>query len=99
MMRVAAVQLCSTPDKERNLTVAAKLATEAVDAGATFVALPELWNRWGSAAELRDGAEALDGTSLTWAREFARNRRIHLLAGSIVEQRGDRLHNTSGLID
>ena len=98
-MRVAAVQLCSTPDKERNRATVAKLAGEAVDAGATFVALPELWNRWGSAAELREGAEPLDGPSLAWAREFARSRRVHLLAGSIVERSGDALHNTSCLVD
>lgn len=98
-MRVAAVQMTSTPDKQRNLAAAAKLAGDAVDAGATFVALPELWNRWGSAAELRDGAETLDGPSITWAREFARTRRVTLLAGSVVERDGDALHNTSCLID
>jgi predicted amidohydrolase len=98
-MRVAAVQLCSTPDKERNRAIASKLAGEAVDAGAAFVALPELWNRWGSATELREGAEALDGPSITWAREFARDQRVLFLAGSIVERRGDALHNTSCLID
>jgi deaminated glutathione amidase len=98
-MRVAAVQMCSTPDKERNLATAAKLAGDAADAGATFVALPELWNRWGRAIELRDGAETLDGPSLTWAREFARTRRVSFLAGSIVELDGDALHNTSCLID
>jgi predicted amidohydrolase len=91
--------MCSTPDKARNLATASKLAGEAADAGATFVALPELWNRWGSAAQLRDGAEALDGPSLDWAREFARTRRVHVLAGSIVERTGDALHNTSCLID
>ena len=79
-MRVAAVQMCSTPDKDRNLATAAKLAGEAADAGATLVALPELWNRWGRAAELREGAEPLDGPSLTWAREFARTRRVTLLS-------------------
>ena len=98
-MRVAAVQMCSTPDKEHNLATAAKLTSDAVDAGATFVALPELWNRWGRAAELREGAEGLDGPSLTWAREFARSRRVRFLAGSIVERDGDTLHNTSCLID
>ena len=98
-MRVAAVQMCSTPDKEHNLATAAKLTGDAVDAGATFVALPELWNRWGRAAELREGAEPLDGPSLTWAREFARSRRVTFLAGSIVERDGDTLHNTSCLID
>lgn len=100
-MRVAAVQVCSTPDKERNLASVGKLAAEAADAGAELIALPELFNRWGSAAELRDGAETLDGPSITWAREFAAARRITLVAGSIVEtgDHGDDLHNTSCLID
>ncbi len=99
-MRVALVQLCSTPDKDRNLATVAKLAGEAVDAGAEFVALPELFNCWGSGAELRAGAEPLDGPSLTWAGEFAAGRGVTLLAGSIVEAAaGDRLFNTSCLFD
>src|SRR5205085_11589593 len=81
------------------LSLHAALPIYAVDAGATFVALPELWNRWGRAAELREGAETLDGPSLTWARELARSRRVTFLAGSIVERDGDALHNTSCLID
>jgi predicted amidohydrolase len=99
-MRVALVQLCSTPDKERNLATVAKLAGEAADAGAEFVALPELFNRWGSGVELREGAEPLDGPSLTWAREFAAGRGVTLLAGSIVETGADgRYFNTSCLFD
>jgi predicted amidohydrolase len=98
-VRVAAVQMTSTPDKARNLAVAAKLAAEAADAGAALIALPELWNRWGSAAELREGAEPLDGPSLGWARQFAAERRVAVLAGSIVERAGEALHNTSCLVD
>ena len=102
-MRVAAVQMTSIPDKERNLATASALIAEAADAGADLVALPELFNLWGSARELREGAELLDGPTITWAREIAVARRITLLAGSIVERgtHGDRehLHNTSCLID
>jgi predicted amidohydrolase len=99
-IRAAAVQMCSTADRQRNLSRAATLVDRAVDAGATLVALPELFNRWGSAAELRDGAEALDGPTTTWARELAARHRITLLAGSFVEM-GEygALHNTSCLLD
>jgi deaminated glutathione amidase len=99
-MRVAAVQLTSTPDKARNLAAARKFVDEAVDLGAAFVALPELFNRWGSAEELRDGGEALDGPTITWSRELASRHGIWLLAGSIVERvAGDDRHfNTSCLI-
>ncbi len=101
-MRVAAVQMCSTPDQAGNLALAAALVGGAVDAGAQFVALPELFNRWGSARDLRDGAEPLDGPSITWAQEQAATHAITLLAGSIVERStrdGEHLHNTSCLID
>ncbi len=100
-MRAAAVQMCSTPDKERNLALAAELIAGAVDAGAALVALPELFNLWGSGKELREGAEALDGPSLTWARETAQQLGIVMLAGSIVERSardGEHFHNTSCLI-
>ncbi len=102
-MRVAAVQMTSTPNKDRNLATAERLVVEAADAGAELVALPELFNRWGSARELREGAEPLDGPTTTWAQEITANRKITLLAGSIVERstQGGRehLHNTSCLID
>lgn len=101
-MRVAAVQMGSTPDRERNLAIAEPLIVGAVDAGATFVALPELFNRWGSARELRAGAELLTGPTIEWARRLAADHRITLLAGSIVEaseRGGDHFHNTSCLVD
>lgn len=97
-MRVAAVQLTSTPDRDRNLTVAGSFVDGAVAAGAELVALPELFNGWGSSAELRAGAEPLTGRSIEWARERAARHGIWLLAGSIVERGGDGLSNTSCLI-
>ncbi len=99
-MRVAAVQMCSTPDRARNLALAARLATDAVGAGADLVALPELFHCWGSAAELRASAEPLDGPAVTWARDFAAAHGVVMVAGSIVERGDDgTLHNASALID
>ena len=101
-MRVAAVQMCSTPEKERNLATATKLIAAAVGAGAEFVALPELFNLWGSGAQIREGAETLDGPTITWACKQAGEHGIALLAGSITERsnhNGEHLHNTSCLID
>jgi predicted amidohydrolase len=99
-MRVAAVQLTSTPDRARNLAAAGDLVDGAVGAGAELVALPELFNGWGSAAELRAGAEPLDGPTIEWARGRAARHGIWLLAGSIVErvEGSDRHHNTSCLV-
>ena len=99
-MRVAAIQLNSGADKARNLAVAERLVREAAGGGAELVALPEKWNLLAEGAVLAEGAESLQGPSLTAARGWARELGIHLLAGSISE-RGEELgraFNTSVLI-
>jgi len=99
-VRVAAVQLNSNGDKARNLAAAERLVREAAGAGAEFVALPEKWNLLAGGEELVAGAEPLEGPSLTAAREWAREHRIHLLAGSVSERgaEGEKASNTSVLI-
>ena len=99
-MRVAAIQLTSTPDKERNLATAGSLVNRAADAGAELIALPELFNCWGSARELREAAEPLDGPTITWARTLAAELGVWLLAGSITERidGADKHANTSCLV-
>lgn len=98
-MRAAAVQLNSTADVAANLESAERLVRAAAAEGAQLVALPEKWNLLGSAEVLLEGAEPLDGPSLSAARTWARELGIHLLAGSITERRdGPRGANTSVLI-
>jgi len=100
-MRVAAVQLNSTADKDRNLAIAERLVRAVASDGADLVALPEKWNLLGAPDELRAGAESLDGETLDAAASWARSLGIAILAGSITERPadGDRLFNTSVLID
>ena len=99
-MRAAAVQLNSQEDKQRNLEVAERLVRAAARDGAELVCLPEKWNLLGGSEALVEGAEPLDGPSLSAARVWARDLRIHLVAGSIAErvEGHDRLFNTSVLI-
>ncbi|HKF81841.1 MAG TPA: carbon-nitrogen hydrolase family protein [Solirubrobacterales bacterium] len=99
-MRVAAVQLNSNGDKDRNLAAAERLVRAAAADGAELVALPEKWNLLCGGEELVAGAEPLDGPSLTAARGWARELEIHLLAGSISERGldGEKASNTSVLV-
>jgi deaminated glutathione amidase len=97
-LRAAAVQLNSTGDKDRNLATAERLVRAAAADGAELVALPEKWNLLAAGEELLAGAEPLDGPSLGAARAWARELGIHLLAGSIAEQGGEKAWNTSVLI-
>ena len=96
-MRAAAVQLNSTPDKERNLEKADRHVRRAAREGAELVVLPEKWSVLGMGFHLRAGAEPLDGDALTWARGAARELGIELVAGSVSERvEGDeKLRNTS----
>ena len=100
-MRVAAVQLNSTDEVDRNLEVAERLVRAAASDGAELVCLPEKWALLGSADALRAGAEPLDGPTLSAVRGWARELGLHLLAGSVAErvEGQDQLSNTSVLID
>jgi predicted amidohydrolase len=95
-VRAAAVQLQSTPDRDRNLEAADRLTRAAAGAGAELVVLPEKWPVLGTPEQTIAGAEPYDGATHEWARTTARELGIDLVAGSFSEQTGnDRGANTS----
>jgi len=100
-LRVAAIQMSSTPDKEGNKETAEALIREAVSAGADLVALPELWSCHGLDEAYRENAEPVPGPTTDFLGELARELGIYLLGGSILE--GDpgaqRSSNTSTFFD
>src|SRR4051794_28540560 len=85
-MRAAAVQLQSTPDRERNLEAADRLTRAAAAAGAELVVLPEKWPVLGTPEQTAAAAEPLDGPTLAWARSTAAELGIDLVAGSFAER-------------
>jgi predicted amidohydrolase len=95
-MRAAAVQLQSTPDRDRNLAAADRLTREAAAAGAQLVVLPEKWPALGTPEQTIAAAEPFDGPILQWAKGIARELGIDLVAGSFAEKTGEaRGANTS----
>jgi deaminated glutathione amidase len=98
-LRVAAVQMTSSADRERNLAAAEALVRRAAGAGARLVVLPEKWP-FVHGPRLLEAAEPLDGPSVTAAQGWARELGIAVLAGSIVERvEGEsRARNTSVLV-
>jgi predicted amidohydrolase len=96
-VRAGAVQLNSGAEKGRNLATADRLTCAAAADGAKLVVLPEKFNLLGTEEQMRAGAEDLDGPSISWARDTARELSIDLVAGSIAERREgrERLSNTS----
>src|SRR6478735_12005270 len=96
-MRAAAVQLQSTPDRDRNLAAADRLTRDAAAAGAELIVLPEKWPALGTPEQTIAAAEPFDGPILQWAKSIARELGIDLVAGSFSERvEGDtRGRNTS----
>ncbi|HYH59767.1 MAG TPA: carbon-nitrogen hydrolase family protein [Thermoleophilaceae bacterium] len=96
-MRAAAIQLNSTNDVARNMATADRLTRAAAEDGADLIVLPEKFNVLGEHDDYVAHAEPLDGPTITWARDTAREFGIDLVAGSFVEKRDGRekLGNTS----
>jgi deaminated glutathione amidase len=99
-VRVAAVQLNATGDKDRNLEVAQRLVRAASADGASLVVLPEKWTVLGDPETLRAGAEPIDGPAITAVRSWARELGVAICAGSFAErvEGRERLSNTSVLV-
>jgi predicted amidohydrolase len=98
--RVAAVQMTSTEDRERNLGVAEYLARRAVDAGSSLVAFPEHFSFFPAEASAARRAELLEGPLTRWLRNLATELGCYLLAGSFMEKipRSRKTYNTSVLV-
>ncbi len=91
--------MSSTADRARNIRVAEGFVRAAADRGARLIVLPEKWP-YIHGPRTGEGAEPLDGPSVTAARGWARELGVAILAGSIIESRSGGLpHNTSLLID
>ena len=85
-MRAAAMQLNSTPDRDRNIAAADRLVRAAAAAGAELVVLPEKWPVLGTPEQTAAGAEPLDGARADLGARRARELGIDLVAGSIAER-------------
>ncbi len=95
-LKVAAVQMSSTPDKEENLATAEALVRSAATAGAELVALPELWSCHGLESVYKENAEPVPGSTTDFLSGLARELGVYVLGGSILEEAGpERMHNTS----
>jgi len=102
-MRLAAIQMCSGKDVDRNLDRALALVNRAAEEGADVVALPENFALMGSDRERAQFVQDLDGAVLKELGRVARERSLLLLAGTVLERSRDeadpRPYNTSVLFD
>ncbi|MFT3841769.1 MAG: carbon-nitrogen hydrolase family protein [Myxococcaceae bacterium] len=98
-MLCAAIQMTSGADKAHNLATADRLIRAAHAKGARFIGVPENFAWMGPEPERDQNAEGLDGPTLKQMAALAKELKVTLLAGSVLESGapGNRLYNTSCL--
>lgn len=91
-MKVAALQMVSTPDVGRNLDAAGRLVAQAAAAGADLVALPEYFcfMGHGDRDKLAIAEAAGDGPIQAALAALAREHRIWLIGGTLPLRCDDR---------
>jgi predicted amidohydrolase len=82
----AAIQMSASGDKAANLARAERLIRLAAARGASFVALPEMFNWRGKRADEPAASESIEGETMRAMGGLARDLGIHLVAGSIAER-------------
>lgn len=98
-MRVAICQTNCGDDVVANETQVFELLEDAGSAGADLAALPEVWPCQGSAPQVRAAAESLDGPRVGRLADAARRHGMWIHGGSVLELDGERVFNTSVLLD
>lgn len=97
-MRIATIQLEVSDSPEDNVEKAERRIRAAAADGADLVVLPEVWNLGYFAFDsYAEGAEPVDGETMTRLGELADELDLYLHSGSIIERDGDDLYNMSGL--
>ncbi|NBV42607.1 carbon-nitrogen hydrolase family protein [bacterium] len=100
-LRVALVQCNSATDKTANISAAKRLVLDAIEKGASFIALPEVFNFRGPRDLVAQNAEPIPGPTTRVFQDIAKNYNVFILLGSIVQriEGQDKLLNTSVVID
>ena len=93
-MKIAAVQMVSTPDVDRNLQAAERLVAEAARGGAALVALPEYFCLLGGRDDdkLRIAEPPGQGPIQRALATMARDHRVWLIGGTLPLQGPDPQH-------
>lgn len=101
VLKVAAIQLNSTEDKENNLDKSKNFILKALKNGAGFIALPEVFNFRGNLNKTAEQAEKIPGHTSNFISKIAKENKVWILCGSIMEKdsKKSKPFNTSILIN
>ena len=98
---VISIQICPKIGyRERNLNKVKEIIEKNLHLNPDLIVLPEFFNTGVSSVEFKKLAERDDDSpTIKFLAEIAKEHNTYILAGSIVEKDGDKLYNTSRLLD
>lgn len=96
-IKVASISMNSSDNKEENIKTAQNFIQQAVNMGAQWVVLPEVFSYIGDKTKLFDMAEEETGALNQHLSDLSKNFGIYLFAGTVVERPSykDLLQNPS----
>lgn len=95
-MRIALLQMdIALGDVAANRRKAMAMAEEAIARGARLLVLPEMWTTGYKLTEIQTLAEPAGGPTVHMLGALARQHGVEIIAGSIAEERGGKVYNTS----
>ena len=97
-LHVAAIQMTSGPNKEKNLKQAERLITIAAKKKAKLIVLPEVFNFRGNLKKAANQAESIPGYSTNFISKLTKKFKVWVLIGSLMERTNNKPYNTSVLI-
>lgn len=100
-MRIACIQMDVVAwQPDRNFDTARRLTAEAMKGAPDVIMLPEAWNTGFGAREKVAAAADRDGArTKTEMGELASSYGVNIVAGSVIDLRGDALYNTAYIFD
>ncbi|NLB52624.1 MAG: carbon-nitrogen hydrolase family protein [Syntrophomonadaceae bacterium] len=98
-LSLALCQIKVTPDKEKNIQNALKFIAKAAAANADIAILPEIFNGPYDSKIFPQYAEEYPGPSTEKLARAAKQNRIAVVAGSVIEKVNSHLYNSSFVFD
>jgi len=99
-LKVAVLQMSVTADKEANLDKARTMIIASCEQGAQMIVLPEIFNCPYRTKLFPEYAEPYPGVTTNFLSNLAREKKVLLVGGSIIEQdESGKLYNSSFVFD
>lgn len=99
MFKIGLCQIKGSFDKNESMANAEAHVKEAAAEGAEIISLPEMWNCPYSNDYFAQYAEREDGKTVEFLSRLAAYLGVYLIGGSIPEEDGGRIYNTSFSFD